>query len=257
MAEFIDQFIIPFFSTWGYLIIGLAALVESVPLLGILVPGGTIVILGGVFASEAQLSIPFLIVSASLGAVIGDTISFSIGKKYGEEFLIKYGPHIGFKEEYLYITHRMCIQYGGWVLIIGRFNQIARPFVPLVVGSTRYKYYAFWGFALIGAFIWSILSIYIGKIARESWEVISAEIGIIGGIIFSAIIIAVVLFIRYEVKKLKKNKIYRVRNAFREKIKHRIRNMKDKKELCKERILKATKYLRRKRKRKKRKNSKL
>ena len=89
IQEFIFHYIIPFFLHWGYIMVLFAAIVESIPFLGIVVPGGSIIILAGVFAFDARLSIMCLILFSAIGAFLGDFIGFYLGKKYGEEILQK------------------------------------------------------------------------------------------------------------------------------------------------------------------------
>lgn len=218
MESFIFEYVVPFFSSYGYAIIWFAAFGESIPFLGMLVPGGSIVVVGGALAVDAGLSMPWLIFFCSLGAIMSDWLSFAIGRRYGEHILTKYGKHIGFKDEYLEVTHRFIDRFGGVALIIGRFNNIVRPLVPLVVGSTKMPYWKFWIFNIIGGIIWSIVSLYTGYIARESWDIVQGYVGIGGGIIFACIVIGVVLFIRYEVEQLRTQKIREQHKKFIEKL---------------------------------------
>ncbi len=204
ITDFIINFIIPFFRDFAYVIVLFGAFAESIPLLGVLVPGGTAIILSGAIACEADISIYLLSLFAAIGAVVGDFVGFSIGKKYGENILIKYGPCIGFKEEYLYVTHRFCHQYGGFALVLGRFNGIVRPFIPMVIGSSGINLRKFWVFNIVGGTIWAISQVLIGFFARKSWVIIQSYVGVGGGIIFTLMIVAVILIIHFEVKKLKK-----------------------------------------------------
>jgi undecaprenyl-diphosphatase len=207
IKQIIIDLLVSFFRDWGYLVVFLSAFVEAVPLLGIIIPGGTIIILSGVFALETSLNIYILILCSSLGAIMGDFTGFLLGKKYGEEFLIKYGPRIGFKEEYLYVTHRFCHQYGGFALIIGRFNNIVRPFIPMVVGSSQMKIYKFWFFNVIGGIAWSVFSVLIGYFARQSWDIIQKYVGLGGGVLFTGMFIGAFLIIKFEVDRIRKRKL--------------------------------------------------
>jgi len=206
IKHFVIEWFIPFFKQWGYLLVIISSFVESIPLLGVIIPGGTIVHLSGVLAIESDLGLFYLILMSSVGAIFGDLVGFYIGRRYGEEFLVKYGPRIGFKEEYLYVTHRFCHQYGGFAVIIGRFNNLVRPFIPMVIGSSKMPITKFLFFNIIGGILWSVFAVLIGYFARQSWEIIQGYVGIGGGILFSAMLIAAILFIRYEVRKLKEKR---------------------------------------------------
>lgn len=219
MEHLLLQYIIPLMSGFGYPIVILATICESIPILGLIVPGGIIVHLSGAFAQDAGLSIPILILVTIISAQIGDFIAFEFGRRYGEEFLFKIGPRFGFKEEYLFVTHRFCHQYGGLALMTGRFNNIVRPLVPLVIGSSQMSYWKFFAYSSLGCIAWSSFAVLIGYFARESWELMAESVGIIGGIIFAAIMLGGFFLIRYEAKKMTEEKKAQIRAKFLQKFK--------------------------------------
>lgn len=202
-----------------------------------LVPGGSIVVVGGALANDAGLSIPLLIFFCSVGAIMSDWLSFAIGRRYGEQILTKYGQHIGFKDEYLEVTHSFIDRFGGLALVIGRFNNIVRPLVPLVVGSSKMPAWRFWIYNIIGGIIWSIVSIYIGFIARESWELVQGYVGIGGGLLFASLIFGMGYLIHREVQKLRKKRTDEQHQEFIDKLK------KTQEQIIK-RITKSTKSIR-------------
>lgn len=201
-------------TSFGYLVVVAATIAESIPILGLIVPGGMVVHLSGAFAQDAGLSISILIIVTTIGALIGDFIAFEFGRRYGEQFLVKMGPRVGFKEEYLYVTHRFCHQYGGFALLTGRFNNVVRPLVPLVIGSSQMPHWKFFSFSIFGCAAWSTFAVLIGYFARESWELMAQKAGIIGGILFFGVTIASFLFMRYEVKKMSEEKKQKIRQKF-------------------------------------------
>lgn len=221
-------YVIPFFRSFGYPIVFLSACIEALPFVGVLIPGGTIIIVAGAFALDAGLSLTTLIIMSSIGAVLGDYIGYFIGKRYGEKILVNYGPMFGFKEEHLFVTHRFCIQYGGLALVLGRFNNIIRPIVPLVVGSAGLTAWRFWLFNIIGGVTWSIFSVYLGYFARESWQVIQGKVGLIGGSLFGIMIIVAFFAIRYEAKKLKAQRKQSTRHRYLKKFKKQLTKLKKK-----------------------------
>jgi len=69
------------FASYGYLIVFFAAFFESVVLLGFLLPGGLIVLLGGYFAQQNQISVVLVTTLAWLGMFLGDLLNYWLGKK--------------------------------------------------------------------------------------------------------------------------------------------------------------------------------
>src|SRR3989344_6120744 len=100
IANYITNLPLETLHQWGYLIILAASLLESVPLLGMVVPGQTIVIFGG-FLGRLHLLHPSLVfIISCAGAIIGDFVGFLIGKKCGLFFVEKYGKYFFFKPSY-------------------------------------------------------------------------------------------------------------------------------------------------------------
>ena len=66
---------------WSYPVIFLVSMLDAFfPF----VPSETVVITAGVIASVGDLSLPLVIVCASLGALVGDNISYGLGSLLGE-----------------------------------------------------------------------------------------------------------------------------------------------------------------------------
>ena len=78
--------IISLLGNWGYLVLFLAAFLESAAFMGFLVPGETIVVLSGFLAFQGYLNLGDCILIITLGAVLGDTVGYGIGKAVGRNY---------------------------------------------------------------------------------------------------------------------------------------------------------------------------
>ncbi len=85
-------------GTWTYLLVGLLCFLESGAGIGLLIPGETAIIVGGVVAGQGEINIVLLIAIAWATAVAGDLTSFYIGRRLGREFLVKHGPRFKIDE---------------------------------------------------------------------------------------------------------------------------------------------------------------
>jgi len=92
------SFPIPTLNHWGYWIILLAAIAETFPVFGLLIPGQLIVVVGGFFVKLGILDIGDTIFIAATGAIIGDLIGYLLGKKYGYSIIKKYGKYVFLKK---------------------------------------------------------------------------------------------------------------------------------------------------------------
>ena len=84
---------LPLIDHWGYLILFLSAVVETLPILGTFIPGHAVVFFSGFLAYAGIFRLDAAIVVAFAGAVTGDVLSYIIGRKYGHDFIIRYGKY--------------------------------------------------------------------------------------------------------------------------------------------------------------------
>ncbi|MGH3328837.1 MAG: DedA family protein, partial [Streptomycetales bacterium] len=71
-------------SPWAYVVVALLAAGESAAFVGLVAPGETAMLLGGVLASEGHVRLPVMMACAALGAVVGDSIGYQIGRAFGD-----------------------------------------------------------------------------------------------------------------------------------------------------------------------------
>ena len=68
------------FERYGYWVLFLGTLAENTLLVGLIVPGLLVVILAGLAAHDGSISLPLAAVLGILGTIIGDTISYCLGR---------------------------------------------------------------------------------------------------------------------------------------------------------------------------------
>ena len=61
-------------SPWGYLVVALLAGLEAAAFVGLVIPGETAMLLGGVLAFTGRASVVVMMVCAAVGAVVGDAL---------------------------------------------------------------------------------------------------------------------------------------------------------------------------------------
>ncbi|SFJ00611.1 DedA family protein [Nitrosomonas sp. Nm34] len=129
-------------TTYGYSAIAIGAFLE----------GETILILGGFAAHRGYLELPWVLVSAFLGTLLGDQLYFYIGRVKGEIILEK-RPNLKRKSEKVFAI----IDKHQTVLMLGfRFMYGFRTVTPFLLGACRVYPFRFLILNIIGAFIWSI-----------------------------------------------------------------------------------------------------
>jgi membrane protein DedA with SNARE-associated domain/membrane-associated phospholipid phosphatase len=149
-------------GAWTYLIVGLFAFAETGAFVGLVVPGETVMLLGGAVAGQGAISIYLLIAIAWFSAWAGDTTSFFIGRRLGREFIIRNGPRFGLAQERFERVEDYFSRHGGKTIFIGRFVGIVRAFAPFVAGSSGMRYRGFVPFSILGTGLWASAHILIG-----------------------------------------------------------------------------------------------
>ncbi len=161
----------------GYWLIAAASVLESIPLLGTIIPGHTIVIIGGFFAKLGFLNIYAVAGIAAAGSILGDLIGYFLGKKYGLSLITKWGKYFLLRQENIDKARTLIERHMGKALIIGRFNPVARCFTPFLVGAGGGKWKMFWIYDIIAGISWAIISVGIGYIFGASYHLIASFIG--------------------------------------------------------------------------------
>jgi len=166
------------FSTLGYWIVLAVALLESLVLVGIFIPGTVIVILAGFLAAKGYLDVGDLIWFAAIGAILGDGISFYLGKKGTRLF----HPNSKlFKLSYLEKGVQFLKRHGTKSVFFGRFMGPIRPISPFVAGMFKMDTKRFYFWNVLSAFAWAALYVLLGYFFGQAWQAIatwSTRIGI-------------------------------------------------------------------------------
>lgn len=121
--------------SWAYLVVFLTALSESLAVIGMLIPGASILVGAGALVATGTLGFWPTCLAAVLGAIIGDALSYLLGRHYQNE-LPKRWPFRRYPEQ-LEQGIVFFERWGSWSVVIGRFFGPARAMVPLVAGMLR------------------------------------------------------------------------------------------------------------------------
>lgn len=167
-----------------------AALTESLPIVGLIVPGGVIVGFLGFLSATDIFELQKLILFAATGAILGDIISYCLGI-YGTKFFRLENKVL--KLSYLESGKKFFKKHGSKSVFLGRFVGILRPIIPFVAGlfGMDKKNFLFWN--VTSGICWAILFSLIGYFSGGALEVIKNWSGRIG-LSVSGIIIFITAF---------------------------------------------------------------
>jgi undecaprenyl-diphosphatase len=151
-------------GSWTYLLVGAFAFAETGAFVGLLVPGETVMILGGAVAGQGATNVYLMIAVAWLMAFLGDSTSFFVGRRLGRDFLRRNGPRFGIGHDRLDQIDDYFARHGGKTIFIGRFVGFVRAFAPFVAGSSGMRYRAFVPYSILGTGLWVSSAIVLGYV---------------------------------------------------------------------------------------------
>jgi undecaprenyl-diphosphatase len=157
-------------GAWTYLLVGLFAFAETGAFVGLVVPGETVMLLGGAVAGQGAISIYVLIAVAWFSAWLGDTTSFFLGRRLGRGFVLEHGPRVGISHARFEKVEDYFGRHGGKTIFIGRFISLVRAFAPFIAGSSGMRYRAFVPYSILGTGLWATAHILIGYFFSRSIE---------------------------------------------------------------------------------------
>ncbi|HQU07676.1 MAG TPA: DedA family protein [Candidatus Paceibacterota bacterium] len=150
----------------GYLGVSLIIFAETGILLGIFLPGDSLLFAAGLVASQGVLDPVALAALVALAAIAGDATGYWIGRAGGEAVLGRYPRLI--KPEHIERTEQFYARWGARAVVLARFVPIVRTIVPVLAGVGRMRYDRFFPFNVIGGILWGPLVIALGYFLGRS-----------------------------------------------------------------------------------------
>ncbi len=179
------------------LIAGVGMLLETSILVGLIVPGDTIVLVSATGIADVPQYIALLL-AVILGSLSGESIGFALGRFFGPRIQAsKLGQHLGERNwvrAETYLDRR-----GGIAVFVSRFLPVLHALIPLTVGMSTMRYRKFLAWTAPACLVWASAYVSVGWLAAGSYRQLSTQLHS-AGYLFAAII-AIFLVIVVLVKK--------------------------------------------------------
>jgi membrane-associated protein len=178
---------------WTYAAIPALAFLETGAFVGLLVPGETAIVVGGVVAERGEVELPLLIALVWAAAVAGDAVSFLLGRRFGRPFIDTHGPRLRIRREHVDRVERLFDRHGAKVVLVGRFIGILRALTPFVAGASRFPLRRFLPYTAVGAFGWATAFTLVGYGFSESFQSAghdATRIALVGALAVGTILLA-------------------------------------------------------------------
>jgi membrane-associated protein len=165
---------------------------EASTLLGVVVPGETAVLLGGVVAHQGSLSLWAVMVAAVLGAVLGDTAGYALGAHLGPRL----GTRMtGRRAEQVQRAQGFVRRHGAPAVFLGRWVPVLRALVPVVAGGSGMPYRSFALYNVAGGAVWGVAVAGLGYVLAAAYGRAMQVLGLAGAAVVAAMALVAVVVV--------------------------------------------------------------
>ena len=158
---------------WAFFITALISFTESLAIIGSIIPGSVTMTAIGILAGSGVLSIEMTFISAILGAIAGDTASYSLGYIFSDHIedmwpFHRYPKWLQYGKDYF-------ARHGGKSVLIGRFFGPLRSIIPVIAGMMHMNRWYFLFANVVSAIGWAVLYVMPGVLIGAASSELSAE----------------------------------------------------------------------------------
>lgn len=149
-------------AVWaGYIGMPLIIFAETGLLLGVFLPGDSLLVTAGFLASQGYFNVWVLGVLLNIAATAGNQTGYWIGRSAGPKVFAREDSRF-FKKKYVARAHDFYERHGGKTIIIARFVPIVRTFAPVIAGVGKMNYRTFLMYDIVGGVLWIWSTLLIG-----------------------------------------------------------------------------------------------
>lgn len=154
-------------ETAGYPGLFLIIFAETGLLIGLFLPGDTLLITCGFLAQRGHFDVLILLPLLVVAAIAGDAAGYQIGRRAGPRIFTREDSRL-FKRKHLERAHAFYARHGGKTIFLARFLAFIRTFAPTVAGAADMPYRKFALYNIAGGLTWIASMVLLGYYAGEA-----------------------------------------------------------------------------------------
>jgi membrane protein DedA with SNARE-associated domain len=161
-------------------------------------PGNTLLLASGAFASQGYMNYWFVLSTVLVGNVLGDMVGYVLAAYYGERIVHR----LRIKRSHLDAMQRYVVRHPRTTIFLSRFGGMLDPAVNILCGLGEVSFKTFFVFDLLGnlASLGAVLTM--GYYLGDYWQSFSGLIATVGWIIFAVLAtLALLLIFRRQLKR--------------------------------------------------------
>ncbi|MEK5058955.1 DedA family protein [Paenibacillus shunpengii] len=200
-----QNWITDFMEQFGYIGIALIIALENVfpP-----IPSEIVLPFGGFMTTYSDLTVPGVILAATIGSVAGAIILYGIGLLLDverlEKIIDRWGHILRVKKEDIRKADAWFDKYGYWTVLFCRMIPLIRSLISIPAGMSNMKFGLFLLFTTIGTVIWNTILVMVGAALGENWHSITEFMDVYSNIAYAVIAVAGIAFLIWFFRRNKK-----------------------------------------------------
>jgi membrane-associated protein len=150
------------YGVWTNVILFLVIFCETGLVVTPFLPGDSLLFATGAIAADPASGLnPYvLFVILIIAAIVGDSVNYAIGRRFGMRILDWNLPFV--KAEHIEQANVFYAKHGSKMIVLARFAPFVRTFAPFVAGIARMDYKVFFTYNVVGAVLWVGIFIWAG-----------------------------------------------------------------------------------------------
>ena len=174
----------------GYGLLAGIVFTETGLLVGLFLPGDSLLITAGLLAATGVLNVWWMTALLTAAAIAGDSVGYAIGARVGPRIFTREAS-LCFRPSYVERTRLFYARYGAKTIVIARFVPIVRTFAPVVAGVAGMAYRRFLSYNVIGGLGWVLSMTWAGYFLGQTIPNIGEHIHIVVAIVIVASVIPI------------------------------------------------------------------
>jgi membrane protein DedA with SNARE-associated domain len=181
-------------ATHGYIVVATVVALES---MGLPLPGETTLVTAAIYAgSTHRLDIGLVVGAAALGAIVGDSAGFWVGRRFGHDLLLRYGRLVRIDARRVKLGRYLFARHGGTVVFFGRFIAVLRTLAALLAGTNSMPWGRFLVFNAAGGVVWASVFGCGAYVLGEAFERLQGVLALAGLVLGGTACAAALRFVR-------------------------------------------------------------
>ncbi len=173
MLEFLTHIV----EQYGYVAVALLVTIEG---FGVPLPGETAVVVAAAFAARGSLNIVGVVISTTIGTILGGSGGYWIGRVGGRSLLQRYGHLLRMDEKRLARTEAYFDRHGAKTVFFARFVALLRIFGSLMAGVAHMPFPTFTAVNAFGGLLWAVTFSAVGYLFGKNLSRLDGYLGEVG-----------------------------------------------------------------------------